>query len=193
LPDILKLSILIALLKKALSILLIALLLLNLIGYRIVFHFAEKASDTKLEASLDNYEYNDSELITIKVPVSNPYSINQSGFERIDGEINFDGKLYKFVKRRVLNGELILLCIPNHGKMQIEKKKSNYIAENTATEKQDNSKSRIIKNLHLEYDQSCTIHTAYIDQSNNVKINSIFSAILPSVYLPVHGQPPRMI
>lgn len=185
--------------KKAVSILLIALLLLNLVGYRIIFHFAEKVSDTKLEASLDKVEYNDSDLITIKVPISNPYHISQSDFERIDGEITFDGKLYKYVKRRVLNGELILLCIPNHGKMQIEDKKINYfadangISEDAASQKQDNSKSRIIKNLVVEYEQHHTIHSEQICANKNLKIKSIFLQALPSVYLPVHGQPPRMI
>ncbi len=185
-------------LRKCVSILLIALLFLNLFGYRMVFQYAKKLSDTKLETSLDKFQYNENDLITVSVPLSNPYHISQSAFERIDGEMTIDGKLYKYVKRRVFNGELILLCIPNHGKMRIEDEKKNYfanangISDDAASKKQDNSTSRIIKNPLVEYDQLNIIHSQPGWWNIKGAANSISTEALPSIYLAVQDQPPRM-
>ena len=99
--------------KKLAAILFLTLFLFNIIGYRLVFYFVQQENDITLETSLDKAEYNESELITIKVPISLPYQTNWKDFERVDGEINFEGKIYKYVKRKVEDGQLVLMCRPH--------------------------------------------------------------------------------
>jgi hypothetical protein len=68
--------------------------------------------------ALDNNEYKDSDLISIKIPVSYlPYYNNSSTFERIDGQVEIQGLQYNYVKRRIYNDSLELLCIPNQAAM----------------------------------------------------------------------------
>ena len=112
--------------KKLAAISLLALFFFNLAGYRIWFYYAQYTADVQLEASLDKEEYNEDELITIKVPLSLPYQTNWNDFERVDGEINLDGTIYKYVKRKVSNGELILLCLPDHQKMHLQTAKDTF-------------------------------------------------------------------
>lgn len=112
--------------KKLAAILLLTLFFFNLAGYRIWFYYAQQAADIQLEASLDKEEYNEAELITIKVPLSLPYQTNWNDFERVDGEINLDGIIYKYVKRKVSNGELILMCLPDHQKMHLQTAKDSF-------------------------------------------------------------------
>jgi hypothetical protein len=104
--------------KKLAAILLIALFCFNWFGYRLVTAYLQFRADQRLEAKIDLNDYDESELLEMRVPLNMPYQVQSSGFERIDGEIEINGIHYKYVKRKIDNGELVLLCVPNHGKTQ---------------------------------------------------------------------------
>lgn len=97
-----------------------AILLYNWVGYRLVSSYLENKSSTTLEAKLDNNNYNESELIELSVPLDLPYQTNWAEFERFDGEIQIDGIEYKYVKRKVSNGKLVILCLPHKEKMNLQ-------------------------------------------------------------------------
>jgi hypothetical protein len=186
-------------LKKLASILLIALFLFNLFGYRILFNYEQQQSDIRLEASLDKQDYNDADLITIKVPLSLPYVNNQQNFERIDGEITINGKILKYVKRKIADGNLILLCLPDHNKMRIESAKdeffkyANDLVQNNQSQKSGHSKAGVFKNLLVEYDTvnyTCTnIYNGVIHCYGLLcQLN-----FLPSSHQSLPEQPPEII
>lgn len=182
--------------KNTVAILLTALLFLNFFGYRIVFYFAAQAEDIKLESTLDRAEYNDNELVTINVPLNNPYSLNQSTFERVDGEITFKGKIYKYVKRRIFNNELILLCIPNNSKMRIEENKKNFfenINDLAKDSKHGNSKAGAVKNPVAEYDVNSFGISLQKCQPTVHVIKTEVSVLLSAGYLSYQGKPPRLV
>jgi len=147
-------------LKKLAAILLIALFIFNLFGYRILYYFAQQESDINLEKAFDKDQYSEEDLITIKIPISVPYQVERKDFERFDGEIKLNGKIYKYVKRKVCDGNLVLLCLPDHNKMRLETAKNDLFKnsndlQNTSSKKQGNSK-RGGTNLSNEYNQSLT-------------------------------------
>jgi len=122
------------------------------------FHFEQLRADKKIEASIDKDEYNEAELVTIKVPLSLPYQNDTDEFERITGEINFKGKIYKYVKRKIENGNLVLLCLPDKNKMQIEKAKNDLLESSndftqTNSNKKENSKTISFKKATGDYDE----------------------------------------
>ena len=82
-----------------------------LFGYRFVADYMQQRSDKQLEAHLDKNNYKESELIELKVPIHLPYQTTWAEFERYDGEVELNGILYKYVKRKVVNDTLVLLCI----------------------------------------------------------------------------------
>ena len=64
---------------------------------------------------MDNDEYDDSGLISIKVPATHlAYSPSSSQYERVDGRMLIGSTPYKFVKRRCFNDTLELICIPDY-------------------------------------------------------------------------------
>ena len=144
--------------RKFAAILLLIIFLFNLVGYRFLFNYAQQKSDVQLEASLDNNQYNNADLIEIKVPLSMPYQVLQSDWERVDGEINVKGKIYKYVKRRIVDGEMVLKCLPDANKMRIQNAKDNFfkdtndIAQNNTSKKPGSSKAEFFKNLTGDYD-----------------------------------------
>jgi hypothetical protein len=108
-------------LKKSAAILFSTLFLFNLIGYKCWFHYLQQKDQHFFEASLDKDDYNEKDLITFKIPLSMPYQTGWRDFERVDGEATIDGVIYKYVKRKVEDGQLILQCIPYYKKMRLTK------------------------------------------------------------------------
>lgn len=113
-------------LKKILAILLLTLLLFNLYGYRAWFYYLQQQSQKQLTAVIDKNNYSDSELITLKVPLSLPYFNSWSDFERYDGNIEIDGQHYSYVKRKVQNDTLVLLCLPNKEQNTLTSAQKNF-------------------------------------------------------------------
>ena len=161
--------------KKPAAIFLIVIFLFNIGGYRLLFYYEQQRSDRQIEALLDKEEYNEAELITIKTPLSLPYQSNTADFERISGEINFNGRIYKYVKRKIDNGNLVLLCLPDKNKMQLEKakedffKNTNDLAQADNSKKSDNSKSISLKNAVSDYEQY--LFSFKINSINNLSFN----------------------
>jgi hypothetical protein len=100
--------------------LLLSVLLFNWFGYRLVIGMLETQADSGLETQFDESRYDESQLISIKVPVRYlPYYSNSGGYERVNGQIEIGGVQYKYVKRRIYNDSLELMCIPNHQAMRL--------------------------------------------------------------------------
>jgi hypothetical protein len=107
-------------LKKVAAIFFIVLFFFNWFGYRLAFDYMQHKSNKQLEALLDNNSYDESQLVELKVPVNLPYLNNRPDYERYNGEIELSGVLYKYVKRKLVNDTLYLMCIPNTKKMHLE-------------------------------------------------------------------------
>jgi len=112
-----------------------------------MFDYFEKLAKAQLEFSLDNNAYDESQLIELKVPVHLPYQGNWTNYQRYDGEINLNGVVYKYVKRKLANDTLYLKCIPDTKKMNLQKAKndffslSNNLAQNNHPEKPASSQN----------------------------------------------------
>ncbi len=80
----------------------------------------------KLEKQLDANLYSEDDLIELKLAINLPYQTNSADYERYDGEVEYDGVIYKYVKRKVYNDTLYLKCLPNVNKMSQEYSNLNY-------------------------------------------------------------------
>lgn len=113
--------------KQAASIFILSLLAFNWVGYRLVSSFIEHRSDLALETKIDNSQYEESSLLELRVPLNAPYLTETSSeYERYDGEIEIDGIHYKYVKRKIVNGDLVLLCLPNEDKTKIHNSRTDF-------------------------------------------------------------------
>ena len=106
-------------LKKLASILLLTLLLFNWVGYRLVTSILQQQADTELQYTVEQNRYNNDDLVEIRVPLNLPYQTDWKEFQSYDGNIKVDGVDYRYVKRKVEKGQLVLLCIPNHSKTHL--------------------------------------------------------------------------
>lgn len=130
----------------------------------------QRKSDSHLEAQLDKNLYDESHLLELKIPVNLPYQISWSSFERYDGEIELNGILYKYVKRKVNNDTLYLMCIPNQQKMELQTAKNDFFKNTNdlnqgSSKKTDNSKSTSFKKLINDFDEHS--FALYLNINNN--------------------------
>jgi hypothetical protein len=112
--------------KRLAAILLLGIFSFNLFGYRFIASFLENMENEKMELAFDENNYSENQLISIKQPTNLPYYQNSKTFQRIDGEIEIEGVYYKYVKCRIYNDSLELLCVPNTGKMKIQAAKADF-------------------------------------------------------------------
>ena len=181
--------------KKLAAILLVSVLLFNWFGYRVLSDIIEHHADLALEQRLDNSDYDESQLIEIKVAIDLPYQTNWKEFERVDGEIEVDGIHYKYVKRTVYNDSLILLCLPHESKMKLHSARDEFfklvndLQHPSQNKKSDNGNSVSAKNPVTEYYSSqnnwliprltALFFQSYIDHSSSLSSGFTSSAEQP--------------
>lgn len=141
--------------------------------------WCQQHADAKLEAQLDNSNYNEASLIELKVPLNLPYQTDWEDFERYDGEVTVDGQHYKYVKRKVQDGMLVLKCIPNESKHRIESARdqffqlANDLQSNDGAKKSDAPKHSMAKNNITECEEFALLTLATISSvAAKQKINS---------------------
>lgn len=142
--------------RKIAAILLMLILLFNLCGYRMMINLLQQKEDARLETRLDKNDYNETDLIEMRVALNMPYQERYTEFERHYGEIEINGKSYTYVKRKIEGDVLVLKCIPNKSKQEFTKIKNDWVKANTGEDmdhpgKQSPQKS-FAKSFFSEYD-----------------------------------------
>ncbi len=123
----------------------------------------QQKSDSQLEAKLDNNAYDDTQLLELKVPINLPYQATWADYQRYNGEIEIKGILYKYVKRKVADDTLYVMCIPNTSKMHFKSVKDNFFNITNDllgnSKKSGNSRNIQIKFQQNDYDHSFALIT----------------------------------
>jgi hypothetical protein len=174
--------------------LLLLILLFNWFGYRLLISFIEVKADAHLEEQLNENNYDESQLVSIKVPVTYlPYYNNSISFERIDGQIEIGGILYKYVKRRIYNDSLEMLCMPNHAAMKLQSEQNEFFkfVNDLQQEKKTLPHSGSAKNFLIDCyigNDFLHLHEMYFTVS---PISSHYSAVIPSRHTLTAEHPPQ--
>ena len=114
-------------------------------------------------------------------------------YERAYGSINIDGKDYEYVKRRVYNDTLELLCIPNRAKTDL-KIVGNDIAKATADGQASTPQKKSATTLKISLPDFCQMQKSTvsslceISESKHVLLDTKF---LPSNYTSQLERPPK--
>lgn len=140
--------------KKIASILLLAILLFNLLGYHFLFNYLQSNQQSQLEEQL--YSDNKSAEVnskSVKVPVTFPYYTNNKTFEPASGEINVNGTYYKVIKKRIYNDSLEIVYMIDWGKTELQSAKTDFVkqANGIETSKQGSKSNKLVKPVVFEY------------------------------------------
>ena len=171
-------------------------LLFNIGGYRIAISFLQKHSSQKLEAQIDQRDYDESELVEIKVSLNMPYQERYTEFERHYGEIEIDGKAYTYVERKIEGDVAIFKCIANESKAQLQEFRNDLTRANSNNDiDHSQSKQNIpsVKNAVSEFEEH-----VFADMSAAIGIlTSSYSrdniSNLPHTVINTPHQPPEFV
>lgn len=180
--------------KQAAAIFLLGIFSFNIFGYRIVADYLAHKADVNLETTLDKEDYDEDGLISIKQSVRLPYYNNSKTFQRIDGEVKKNGVIYKYVKSRIYNDSLEMLCIPHTAKMQIQNSKKEFFKLANDLQQDNNKKKsapeqKQVKSLVSEYEE---IQNIPYNESCIILTTSFFNknATLPQIFIKTSERPP---
>lgn len=180
--------------RKIAAILLLLILIFNWVGYRLLSGYLQLRSDVKLESKLDRNDFKEDDLIQIKIPLNLPYQLDWQEFERVDGEVELDGIHYKYVKRKILNDSLVLLCLPNESKQKLDEAGNDYFKmvadlDHSAQKKGDGG-SLHFKNILSEFFVEHHTWTFKISEATQQTFFTKQSGIRPSIFQFTPEQPP---
>jgi hypothetical protein len=182
--------------KRIAAILLLILLLFNWVGYEFYTAILQDHADKTMVANLDQNNYTDADLISIKVPATHLSSyVNSKEFQRVDGKIEIEGVQYNYVKRRFSEDSLELLCIPNKTATSIQTARNEFFKlvndlQHPGQSKKSDQHSSSFKGFSAEYfsnSQSFAISNLTLVRQ---KATDHYLLQIPSVYLTRAGQPP---
>jgi hypothetical protein len=159
----------------------------------LLFQYRMAETDQVITERINANRYNDNELLQVQIPLHMPYVIN-SDFERVDGQIEYKGIQYNYVKRKVSNDTLYLLCLPNKMKTELAKAKSNFtktVNDIPANKKETGSQ---VKKGEPTWEYNNII--ALYQFNNNITLTQRrngFIALKPAiVFIPTPAQPPEL-
>ncbi|MEI9806441.1 MAG: hypothetical protein WDO16_00440 [Bacteroidota bacterium] len=182
--------------RKIVSILLIFILLFNLGGYRIVIPLLQEHSDRKLEALLDNNEYDESQLIEVRVALNMPYQQRFTEYERHYGQIELNGHSYTYVKRKVEGDVVIFKCIANESKQQLKAIQNDITRAGSAADMDHPGQSKqqpssFAKNILSDYDGQHQFYVPASFASLNAATSFNYAFFIPDFTTNTPHQPPE--
>lgn len=95
-------------------------------GYYAVFLGLYYHNDWAITKAIDADAYDESQTLTIKVPVSIPYMPDQADFERVSGEFSHEGELFRLVKQKYAQDTLTIVCVRDTEHEKIDRVLSEY-------------------------------------------------------------------
>lgn len=157
-----------------------------------VFSYLEKKVSKELAANIETKTFDENNLVEIKTALNMPY-VSDKEYETAYGETAIKGVHYQYVKRKIENNVLYLMCLPNEAKTVLEETKTN-IEKNNAEAGNTNSKhkspvQKILKSAQTEYVQNhYSFQLDFIEIKNlssvlnnrNTKLSSLFISLTPA-------------
>ena len=174
-------------------------MLFNGFGYRMVANYFDQKAAENFVALIEQEDYNDADLVTIKTPVNLPYYANNAKFERVDGEMVIDGIVYQYVQRRVYNDSIEIKVLANQDRLHIKNAREDFykLAQDLQKDSQDKkstptgkSSSKLLTFDYISFENRYDLNLQIV--LNNT-IGSIYSDRLLSNCLPIQLPPPKNI
>jgi hypothetical protein len=160
----------------------------------VLFDYFISQTNEHTVQKLDNGNFNESELIEISIPLNLPYYTSWNEYERYDGEIELNKVHYNFVKRKVVNDTLFLLCLPNQIKTELYKAKNEFAAKesgNTSSSQKKGYESFGKKNIETENNyQDFQYNVSAI--TSDTPTENPFASRLISCFISFPAKPPEI-
>ena len=127
-----------------------------------IISILQNKADANLEVSIDNKDYDESQLVEMRVELNMPYQDRHTEFERHYGEITIEGKAYSYVERKIEGNVLVLKCIANQQRQDLKEKSDAITKANSGQDQQGNNNKQsnsFLKIFGSDYDDKNQSYT----------------------------------
>ena len=118
--------------KKFVSCCLLILFSFNLGGYYFLFWALRSSADQQLCKQLDANSTNIGYSFEMKIPLSLPYPLQQTDFQRKDGEFVYKNEHFRLVKQKLANDTLTIVCVKDQKTQQLVKVMEEFSAKTSS-------------------------------------------------------------
>ena len=158
----------------------------------------ESQANAELAEQIGQDQYDETQLISLKVPITTlAYYHNSTEFEWVDGSIDIQGIRYKYVKRRIYNDSLEVMCIPDAASIRLGEINTAFFRwtnglAHTGQDRRQGAHTHLLHPLSPDY---YAIRQAFLLQRPPAFIGArkaLVSAPIRSRYKPVPENPPEL-
>jgi hypothetical protein len=136
--------------KKIVAISLIWIFLFNVIGYYGIYAGMLHQSNKKAEQQIEDNNYDKSQTITFKIPLTLPYPV-QNGFERLSGDFEHEGEFYKLVEQKYENDTVYIVCLRNNEVKKALEVANDFVKQSTDQSPSSNQNTKTLTGLLKDY------------------------------------------
>jgi hypothetical protein len=124
--------------KRFCSLLFLTLIILNTVGYYgILMIIDEQHREHTLDKISENVNQISGNLV-LRIPMSLPYRQDDHEYRRTNGEIVYEGEVYRFIKQMVHNDTLYIVCLRDTRSTEVRNALATY-SKTFAGEQRDTS------------------------------------------------------
>ena len=100
-----------------------------------VFWALRSQAKSDLLHRLDADSYSSEEVVVLTIPVSLPYPVYDEGYQRANGELEYNGEYYQLLKQKIENDTLFMVCVKDHQQKRLDRTMNEYtnLANNLPT------------------------------------------------------------
>lgn len=167
--------------------------LFNIAGYSLLFGYFGRQSSAQLSSKIERHIYNEKDLVEIKIHLNLPYYNSQNDYESLEGEITLNGNHYNYVKRKVSQDTLFLMCLPNREKDNLLTAKNDYAKTANDFDGEAKSKNAIKKeNGFSQYHSHIAGYSLTPPEIAVKKQCSFISLFVPASFISRYDLPPEL-
>lgn len=182
--------------RKTIAILLLAIFLVNTYGYHFLLSVAENRSEVSLQNDLDKDRYETNQLFLVTVPAEHLSAYtNQHSFDHVNGKIEIAGMIYRYVKMRLQNDSLQLLCVRDTKAMGWQSAKAQFFAVVNDLDHRTHNKQPSVSKLSVPSDFIADPMDFMITHQlggSAARINSDYASQLVGQSYPLIDNPPEL-
>jgi hypothetical protein len=130
--------------KKAVTLFLLVLFLLNVVGYYGILVGLRKQTAERFSEGIDR-ESMGGEMI-FKIPLSIPYTSDANEFSPVKGEFEYQGEVFQLVKQKYYRDTLYIVCAKDQQSKKINQALADYVkgfSDKPLTQKQNTKTQQV--------------------------------------------------
>ena len=143
------------------------LFMLNVLGFYGIFLGLQFKYAQDANRNLDEERYPSADQITFKIPLSVPYYADNQDYERVSGEFEYQGEVYRLLKQKYAGDILYIVCVKDQEVKKINQALTDYVK--TFTDKPVNAKQQSAKSFQSPCKDYLTTGVSVESQSSGWK------------------------